>query len=87
MPATPVTPVAAPATPNEVEPQAKKRAKRVPKAQEPLTPLQKGRDVGQQVMKKKNETSTLALNLASIPYTEQIRADMEKFAAKYEHSG
>ena len=85
-PTSPATPalVEAPGTPAASEPPAKK-AKKAPKDQSTLTPLDKGRDMASKLLKKKADASELALLLQPLPYADALRAEMSKFSALFEH--
>lgn len=54
------------------------------KVEEPLTALQKGRDMAGKLLKKKSDSANLALTLQSIPYAEQSRKEMQNFSGLYE---
>ena len=54
------------------------------KVEEPLTALQKGRDMAGKLLKKKSDSANLALTLQSIPYAEQLCKEMQHFSSLYE---
>ena len=88
-PPTPTSPAAsAPGTPvaeqqqQPQQPASKKR--RTPKAEEPVTPLSKGREMGSKLLKKKSDAANLALTLQAVPYAEQLCTEMTAFAKQFE---
>ena len=49
----------------------KKKPRKAPKVEEPLTAIQKGRDMASKLLKKKSDAANLALTLQAVPYGEQ----------------
>ena len=85
---SPSTPSPAPGTPVDAEPPAKKRRNtRQAKEVLPTTPLTRGQDAQDKLMKFKSQCDTLALTLRSLPYTQHLVKDMETFAAEFELLG
>lgn len=83
---TPSLEGSSPATPGGAVPAepAPKKKPRVPKAEEPVTPLAKGRDMGARLLKKKSEAANLALTLQTVAYAEQLCNEMKNFAKDFE---
>ena len=82
---SPTTPSSAPQTPvhpEGEEPKAKRP--RRPKAEEPVTPLAKGRDMASKLLKKKSDAANLALSLQNVPYAEQLAKEMNGFTKEFE---
>lgn len=80
----------APSTPQgdgRVEEPAPKKPRRQPKDQSTLTPLEKGRDMAQKLLKKKSDSSQLALTLQPLPYGEALKTEMDKFSRLFECPG
>ena len=86
---SPATPSSAPATPTPVDEPAQKRPRRGKTAKEvlPTTPLTRGRDSQEKLKKYKTQCDSLALTLRSLPYTENLVKDMEKYGIQFELLG
>ena len=85
-----MTPSAAPSTPGAEQPQAApKRQGRAKKArvEEPVTAIQKGREMGNQLLKKKADAGSLSLTLQSIPYAAELMKEMQNFSTEFESFG
>ena len=75
-----------PGTPTpDAEP--KKKPRKNPKVEEPLTAIQKGRDMANKLLKKKSDAANLALTLQAVPYGEQLHKEMENFSSAFENLG
>lgn len=61
-----------------------KKPRKQPQELGTLTPLQKAEDMCKKLLKKKSDASNLALTLQALPYCEQLRVDMNKFAGEFE---
>ena len=92
-PSTPSAQTSAPGTPHGTLPgqepphahgQGQGRKAKKAKVEEPLTALQKGRDMAGKLLKKKSDSANLALTLQSIPYAEQLCKEMQNFSNLYE---
>ena len=87
----PTTPVSQPSTPTpgseKVEPEPKRKGRRTAKAEEPVTPLLKGREMAGKLLKKKSDAANLALTLQSVPYGDQLCGEMKTFAKDFEILG
>ena len=68
------------------EPEQLPKRRRVPKAEEPVTPLAKGREMATKLLKKKSDAANLALTLQSVSYAEQLCSEMNSFAKRFEWS-
>ena len=89
-PGTPTPSMPAPSTPGvenqELNGGPNKKAKKA-KTVEPLTPLAKGRDMAQKLLKKKGDADKLALTLKAVPYAQQLADDMVKYVQSFELFG
>ena len=75
----------APTTPQEPAPEAPPAKKRrVPKSEEPVTALAKGREMAAKLLKKKSDSANLALTLQSVAYAEQLCSEMNSFSKRFE---
>lgn len=63
----------------------KKKPRKAPKVEEPLTAIQKGRDMASKLLKKKSDAANLALTLQAVPYGEQLHKEMESFSSAFEN--
>ncbi len=81
---SPTTPSSAPKTPHQEDDEPKAKKPRRPKAEEPVTPLAKGRDMASKLLKKKSDAANLALSLQNVPYAEQLAKEMNGFTKEFE---
>ena len=72
------TPTSAPSTPTPKKPAKKAKA---PKDVTPTTPLQKGADLADKILRK---TTALCTQLSTLQFGQDLKANIEKYVGKFE---